>query len=159
MMQVATLLAIAIFGSGSLWTTTHHYARDGWYLPVQKDRFSGQTTCALTTGWGSLVRDTLIFKLGRDAQTADAEFRVDAGPVKSVREVLALDEARGFFPDRGWVEDPSETEVAIPASYARDAKIIWIRANARSTPRAFRVRGLGYMLRSAAALGCPVRTT
>jgi hypothetical protein len=158
MMRVATLLAIGILGLGASWITTRHYARGGWYLAVQKDRFSGQTTCTITTGRVSLVRDTLIFRLGRNALTADAHFRVDGGPVRSVREVLALDEARGFFPDRGWIEDPSESEVAIPVSYAQDARAVWIQANPRSTPRAFRLGGLGYILRAAAGLGCPLRT-
>lgn len=69
---------------------------------------------AITTGKISLLRDGLIFRLGRNTLTADAHFRVDDGPVRSVRDVLAPDAARGFFPGRGWIEDRSELEVAIP---------------------------------------------
>jgi len=158
-MLPAMVLGFFLFTSSPPWTTTHVYSRQGWFVSVQHDRFSGKTACRITTDKVVLNRDTLLFKMGTDALTADAHFRVDNGPVKSVREVLALDEARGFFPDRGWIEDPSENRVAIPLSYAHHADTVWIRANSQTDPRGFKVRGLDYVLKSAAELGCPVRAT
>jgi hypothetical protein len=156
-MWIAMVLAVGFFAQANPWTTTHHYVRGGWDMLVRYDRFTGQVSCSIRTRDVILVRDTLIFRMGPDAETANAQFRVDSGPVHSVREVLALDQARGFFPDRGWIEDPSEAEVAIPSAWASNAKMIWIRANPGVRPSRFRIGGLNYILRSAVGLGCPVR--
>ncbi|HEY5071730.1 MAG TPA: hypothetical protein VII63_06830 [Caulobacteraceae bacterium] len=155
-MLTAAAMAMGLIGSGG-WTTTSRYSLDGWRLTVTHDRFSGSVSCSIKTSTVRLVRDTLIFRMGRDAQTADAKFRVDTGPVMSVRVALAEDQARGFFPDRGWIEDPSETAVALPATYARAARAVWIRANIRARPRYFRVQGLAEVLRAANGQGCAAR--
>src|SRR5947209_4098938 len=144
-------------GPSSRWTASRVYERGGWRLVVSHDRFGGEVFCSVRSREVVLKNDTLIFKLRGDAETIDARFRIDAGPVRSVREVLAVDQARGFFPDRGWIEDPSEREVAIPSSYARGARTIWIRANPTVDPRRFRLAGLDAMIRSARRLGCPYR--
>ena len=153
-MALALGLAFKMYSPPPKWTVARHYRANGWDLRVRRDRFSGTVACVIRRKNVHFDRDTLIFKMGRNAETADAHFRVDGGAVHDVREVLALDEARGFFPDRGWIEDASESEVALPASYALGARTIWIRANSRVNPRYFKVAGLDYILRAAAGQGC-----
>lgn len=125
-----------------------------WKAEISTDRFTGEVSCALTARRMSFHRDTLVFHLGRDVDTSEAFFRVDNGPVRSVREPRLLNETHGFFLDSGPIDNPSGGKVALPLSVVKGAKQIYIRASPRHEPRAFDVSGLGDALAAAKAAGC-----
>jgi len=160
-MLAATLLAMNLLGQAHIAKakiTTHHYRVHEWRVIVRNDAFSGAPSCTIKAPRIAYRRQTLIFHVG-GADTTHAFFRVDNGaPARSVREAFTEDEARGFFPERGWIVDPNGGEVALPATYLTSAKRIYIRVSLKSHPRAFDVSRFPEALSRARAAGCTDKT-
>ena len=142
--------------AASAHASRHLYKLGPWLIAVHPDRFAGTTTCQLHTTAVSLQRDTLIFRVAPEGDTTAAIFRVDSGPPRRVAEAFDTVEARGFFPQRGWVVDPNGGEAALPVSYVSGANIVTMRVSPKQRPHRFTVARLPEAEAAAKALGCPI---
>jgi hypothetical protein len=154
-MLAAAALALSLLGAhDESQIATRAVAVGDWTAKVRADRFTGEVTCSLAGRGMSFHRDTLVFHLGRSVDSAQAFFRIDGGPARSVREPWVENETHGFFLDSGPIDNPSGGRVALPLSMVKDAKQILIRASIKHTPRTFDVSRLGEALSAAKAAGC-----
>lgn len=136
--------------------STHRpYALAGWRIGVDRDTFTGAVSCTLKARNVSFRSDTLIFHLRPGLETTHAVFRVDGGAARPVSVAFHEDEAHGIFPQKGFIDDPAGGDVALPASYLRSARRIWIRPSPTSWPRYFVVYRFSEALARAKAAGCP----
>jgi hypothetical protein len=159
-MIVAALVALSLFGQpagpfGAHQSITRHYHARGWTVRVVWDRFTGEISCTVRKGRVELQNDVLIFQGPSDVDTNDAEFRIDGGPARSVREATYEDQRRGYYRNGGSLENPSGGAVAIPSHYVTGAKWVYIRADIRHTPDAYDVRGFPDALALARSQKCP----
>jgi hypothetical protein len=134
----------------------HLYKLGPWLIAVHPDAFAGATTCQLRTREVSLQRDTLIFRVSPNGDTTAAVYRVDSGPLRRVAEAFDALEARGFFPQRGWIVDPNGGEAALPASYVAGATVVTMRATPKQPPHRFKVGRLAEAEAAAKGLGCAI---
>jgi len=156
-MLVATALAMALLGHphAKVAPSTRRYAAGVWTLTVHSDGFTGATTCSVRSSRIVIRRDTAIFELDPNKNTDHAQFRIDGGAARSVQDVTLENARHGVFPDRGWIDNPSGGEIAVPVTDIANAKRIWIRVWRHGRVVSFNVNHLGEVLRSAAGLGCP----
>ena len=157
-MIVASLLALGLLSHpllepGQIVVKVHRVS--GWTVQVSRDRFTARTGCTLRKGQVELQKDVLIFHSPSLVDTADAMFRVDGGPARSVHEATYDDERRGYFRNGGPLENPTGGEVALPAFYVTDAKWVYVRANPERAPDAFDIRGLSDAVALARKEQCP----
>jgi hypothetical protein len=154
-MLAAAALVLSMLGQGDSGQVAVKLLRVGdWKAEVSTDRFTGEVSCALTAHRVSFHRDTLVFHLGRDVDTSEAFFRIDNGPVRSVREPRLLNETHGFFLDSGPIDNPSGGKVALPLSVVKEARQVYIRASPRHAPRMFDVSRFSDALAAAKGAGC-----
>lgn len=151
------MLAAAYFALSLLagQTKTVHRHVGGWTVKVTTDRFTKAVTCQMTKGRVEFRNDVLIFHLSRLADSSDADFRVDGGPVRSVREATYDDQRRGYFRDGGPLANPSNGEVALPSFYVTGARRVYIRENPRNPVNWFDVSRFADALALARAMKCP----
>jgi hypothetical protein len=136
-------------------TTTVHRHVGGWTVKATTDRFTKGVTCSMTKGRVEFRKDVLIFHLGGLADTSDAYFRVDTGPVRSVREATFDDQRRGYYRNGGSLANPSAGEVALPSFYVTGAKWVYIRETPRNDLSWFDVSRFADGLVLARTLNCP----
>jgi hypothetical protein len=156
------LLAAALALSSVLHPLQHHkpqvarhrYVTGGWTLVVGHDRFTDALTCSLKTRTMHYRNETLIFHLRRGLETTHAFYKVDDGPAAPVSDAFHEVETHGFFPRRGWVDDPAGGDVALPVSWVREADRVWIRATTKMAPTEFKVNQLDDALEHAHEEGC-----
>ncbi|MBA3810705.1 MAG: hypothetical protein H0X27_03485 [Caulobacteraceae bacterium] len=157
-MIVATALAIALSGHAARGQIERrHLASDGWSIRLYRDTFTGALSCSLASKTMRFRRDALIFHLGHPPDTTHAYFRIDGAPARPVAEGFSEVQARGFFPRRGWIDDPTGGDVALPAAWMQGAKRIDIRASWRTRPRKFDISRFAEALSAARAAGCSER--
>jgi hypothetical protein len=131
-----------------------HVHVGAWSVVVARDRFAGTSSCSLDARDVSLHRGTAIFRLGRGLDTTRAVFRLDGGPPREVSEAFDAVEARGFFPERGWIVDPAGGEAALPAAYLSGVRAVTLRVSPKLPPRVFKVAHLDEAIATAQAYGC-----
>jgi hypothetical protein len=132
----------------------HHYVTGGWRITVGHDVFTDAIVCTLKTSRMRYRNETLIFHLKRGLETTHAFYKLDDGPAHPVSDAFHAVEAHGFFPRRGWVDDPAGGDVALPAADVRDAARIWIRASPTTRPSYFKINRFGDALDRARSEGC-----
>jgi hypothetical protein len=132
------------------------YQLGPWLIAVDRDRFAGATTCQLHSRDVSLRSDALIFRVAPEGDTTGTVFRIDSGPPHRVSEAFDALEAKGLFPQRGWVVDPNGGEAALPASYVSGAAVVTMRVSPKQHPRRFKVSRLTEAEAAARGLGCPI---
>ena len=110
----------------------HSYVTGGWHMKVGHDVFTDAIVCTLKTNRMHYRNETLIFRLKPGIDTTHAFFKVDDDAARPVSEAFHEVETHGFFPRRGWVDDPAGGEVALPAAYVRDATRVLIRPSPKS---------------------------
>ncbi|MGI9170110.1 MAG: hypothetical protein ACR2FH_08050 [Caulobacteraceae bacterium] len=156
-------MIMAALAIGSFFYAPHHgpaqvtqrlYGVGAWRIGVYHDTFTGAVSCSLRTNRIHYRSETLIFRLGRGVETTHAVFRLDGGTPRPVAEAFHIDEARGFFPRRGWIDDPAGGDVALPRTYFPKVKRLWIRASPASQPQFFNVSRFAEALAGARAAGC-----
>ena len=154
-MLAAAVLALSILGSDDHAQIVTRSVKVGdWTARVRSDQFTGEVSCSLAGRRISFHRDTLVFHLGRDVDTSQAFFRIDGGPVRSVREPRLENETHGFFLDSGPIANPSGGEVALPLSIIQGAREVYVRPSPRYQPRAFDLGQFSEALAAAKAAGC-----
>jgi hypothetical protein len=152
-MIAAALFALSLFDAPQTHTVRHHVA--GWTVKVTADRFTKGVSCAVSKGKVAFRNDVLIFHLHDYADTSDAMFRVDGGPVRSVHEATYEDQRRGYYRSGGPLENPSGGEVALPSFYVTGAKWVYIRETPRDYLSWFDVSHFADALALARSLNCP----
>lgn len=135
--------------------TERLYRLAGWRIAVAHDKFTGHVSCSLSAKHVRFKSDALIFHVGPGVETTHAVFRIDGGPARPVSQAFRDDEARGFFPRRGWIDDPAGGDVALPAAYLKGATRLWIRATPATYPQYYNVSRFADALAEAKAAGCP----
>ena len=153
-MLLAALALTSVLHHHQPQVTRHRYVTGGWLLTVGHDHFTDALTCSLKTRTMHYRNETLIFHLKRGLETTHAFYKVDDGPAAPVSNAFHEVETHGFFPRRGWVDDPAGGDVALPVSYLRDADRVWIRASTKMAPTVFKVNRLDDALDHARAEGC-----
>jgi len=154
-MLMAAVLALSILGPGDQAQVVTQSVKVGdWTTKVRRDQFTAEVSCSLVGRRISFHRDTLVFHMGHDVDTSQAFFRVDNGPVRSVREPRLENETHGFFLDSGPIGNPSGGEVALPLSTIQGARKVFVRASPRYQPRAFDLGRFADALAAAKAAGC-----
>ena len=153
-MLLAALALTSVLHHHQPQVTRHRYVTGGWLLTVGQDHFTDALTCSLKTRTMHYRNETLIFHLKRGLETTHAFYKVDDGPAAPVSNAFHEVETHGFFPRRGWVDDPAGGDVALPVSYLRDADRVWIRASTKMAPTVFKVNRLDDALDHARAEGC-----
>jgi len=154
-MLMAAALALSILGPGDQAQVVTQSVKVGdWTAKVRRDQFTAEVSCSLVGRRVSFHRDTLVFHMGRDVDTSQAFFRIDNGPVRSVREPRLENETHGFFLDSGPIGNPSGGEVALPLSTIQGAKKVFVRASPRYQPRAFDLGRFTDALAAAKSAGC-----
>lgn len=153
--MLTAILALSILGGADhAQIVTRSLKVGDWTAKVRSDQFTGETSCSLVGRRISFHRDTLVFHLGRDIDTSQSFFRVDDGPVRSVREPRLENETHGFFLNSGPIANPSGGEVALPVSITQGAKKVFVRPSPRYQPRAFDLGRFDEALAAAKAAGC-----
>lgn len=132
----------------------HRYSVGPWRISVGHDKFTDAIRCTLRTHTMRYLNHTLIFHLRTGLETTHAFYKVDDGDAHPVSEAFHEVEALGFFPRRGWIDDPAGGDVALPASYFGDAHRVWIRASPRQRPTVFKVDRFSDALDRAQSAGC-----
>jgi hypothetical protein len=136
-------------------TTTLSRHVGGWTLKVTRDKFTHEVSCSMSKGRVEFSNDVLIFHSNPDDDTTDAVFKVDGGPVRSVRDATFEDQRRGYFRAGGPLENPSAGQVALPSHYVTGASWVYIRPTPKHPPNGFDVRGFAGALALARQLQCP----
>jgi hypothetical protein len=155
MFLIAAMALTSIFSEPSLPQSTQRlYRLDGWHIAVNHDTFTGAVSCSLTAKHMRFKSDTLIFHLGPGVEATHAVFRIDGGTPRPVSTAFREDEAHGFFPQRGFIDDPAGGDVALPADQFKGVKRLWIRASPANQPRYFNVSRFNDALAGAKAAGC-----
>ena len=127
----------------------------GWRLSRTQDSFSGIVACRLEAQQVRFGGGVVTFSFGRRTDTANALFRVDGGPVRSIGQVGP--EAAGLgaaIRSSNNTANPSDGRVVIPWSQLKSAARVDVRPNARSYHRTFMLDGLRTALDAARARGC-----
>ena len=107
---------------------THHYVTGGWKISIGHDVFTDAIVCSVKTSRMHYRNETVIFHIKTGIDTTHAYFKIDDDPARPVSDAFHEVQAHGFFPRRGWVDDPVGGDVALPAAYLRDANRVAIRA-------------------------------
>lgn len=125
-----------------------------WSIAIAKDGFSGTSGCSITGKDVSLHAGTAIFRLVRRGDTTHAVFRLDGGPPRAISDTFDAVQAKGFFPQRGWIVDPDGGEAALPAGYLSGIKTVTWRAAWKHGLRQINVGHLDQAIATARADGC-----
>lgn len=126
----------------------------GWRLAERRDRFTGLAACRLSAHDMRYVHGVVTFSFAHRIDTANALFKVDDGPARTVGSVQP--EAAGLgaalLSDDTW--NPSDGRVLIPTSQLKGAQAVSIRPSAKARTRTFQLNGLEQALETARAQGC-----
>ncbi len=125
-----------------------------WSIAIAKDRFSGTSRCSITGRDVSLHSGTAIFRLTRRGDTTRAVFRLDGGPPRAIADSFDAVQAKGFFPQRGWIVDPDGGEAALPASHLSGIRTVTWRASPGQHLRRIKVAHLDEAIATVRADGC-----
>ena len=127
----------------------------GFTLVQVRDAFRGSNACRLDGRGVRLAGGVATFSFGHGVDTANAVFRIDGGPIRSVGEVAQESgRPRRALPRIANTRNPSDGRVRIPWSKLAGAERVEIRANAKSEHRAFALRPLAAAMGEARTQGC-----
>jgi hypothetical protein len=140
-----------------------HVRQGDWRLDLARDRFSGALACRLQTRDGKAIyrAGAVGFRFDHDWDVTGAVYRIDMGPVQTMRDdlprLLALhtpiDSGSMDNPTGGIVWVPYEKLVS-PSSDNKTPVAIAIEPQRGKGARLFRFRGLAALHDTAVAKGC-----
>jgi hypothetical protein len=149
---MALLLLPPLFGHGASDPAAHRIG--AWTVRERTDRFTHRSTCAVGRPRVRYDREALVLQLPARLDTSAAVYRIDGGPVISVRED-AMELARlGFALQDDDLANPSGGRVTVPARRLAGARTIRIEAKPGGAVYSFEVDGLADALDAAARLKC-----
>jgi hypothetical protein len=149
---MALLLLPPLFGHGAPDQATRRVG--AWTVRERTDPFTRRSTCVVTEPRVSYERQALVLQLPARLDTSAGVYRIDDGPVISVRED-AMEVARlGFALHDDDLANPSGGRVTVPARRLTGARTIRVEVKPRGAVYSFKVDGLASALAAAAELGC-----
>ncbi|MDP3196632.1 hypothetical protein [Tabrizicola sp.] len=128
----------------------------GWVLEVRQDGFTQTKTCILKARRMVYRTGVVTFQLRKSLNTANALYRLDAGPALSVGLVGPRAAGLGAEFKSDNTKNPSDGRVHIPASELKGFSTVFIRTPSQRRATAFDLNGLGQALAAAKAQGCDV---
>jgi hypothetical protein len=146
------------------WMTPHspqtvtaiHGVAKGWRYDLVRDRFAGGESCRMRRGPIALAGGFATFSLGKQVDTADAQFRIDNGPVKPWRTLAPRLVAAGLTIQDDSLANPSRGQVILPLADIIAGREVDIRPAGRQNPQRFRLTSLAPAVDLAALRGCQV---
>ena len=150
--MMAFLLLPPLFGHGA---PDHATRRVGaWTVREQTDRFTHRSTCAVVRPRVRYERQALVLQLPARLDTSAAVYRIDDGPVISVRDDATELARLGFALHDDDLANPSGGRVTVPARRLTGARMVRVEVKPRGAVYSFKVDGLTSALDAAARLGC-----
>lgn len=157
--MILAILLLTWWTAHSPQTVTEVHGRaKGWHYDHVKDRFAGGESCTLRRGDIEISRGFATFSLGRDVDTADAQYRVDNGPVKPWRTLAPRLVAAGVKIQDDSLTNPSRGQVILPLDDIIAGREVDIRPAGRGNPRRFKLISMAPAVDLAALRGCQVET-
>ena len=139
---------------------TDDYNHQGWQISIRRDGFTGQTHCrlyrlkTLRQGRVTYAQHTLGFELGAKIDASRAWYILDNGPAKRWQDLYpGLAAARVPLEGPGLL-NPTGGVVLIPLDQLADARVVTIRADEKTSPQRFELKGLAEALAAARLKGC-----
>ena len=126
----------------------------GWRLSRVSDGFTGTTGCKLERADVRMFSGVVTFSFGRGADTANALYRLDGGPVRAAGELGPEVAGHGVSYMSGNTWNPSDGRVRVPWTTLAGAQRIEIRANPKRRSRAFALDSLDAAVAAAREGGC-----
>lgn len=159
-----------VLAASSLWPFSHHtqastssYRIPAWDIHVVRDRFTGESRCALTQGARgrpelSYSHGAVAFQFAHRLSTTKASFKIDDGPVRSWSSIYPELVETGATLEGRSLDNPTGGKVLLPLMQLIGAHTVTIRPTLRARPRLFSVDGLSGALATAKNLGCDAKT-
>lgn len=160
---------IVVLIASSLWpfgqhgqTSTNSYRIPAWGIRVVRDRFTGDSRCALVQGRHnkpglSYAHGAVAFQFARQLNTTAASFKIDNGPVRAWSAVYPELVETGATLEGRSLDNPTSGKVLLPLAQLKGAHTVTIRPTPRAHPRLFSVDGLSDALGTAKNLGCDAK--
>lgn len=126
-----------------------------WLLTVHHERFTGAETCQVTRGRAHVERKALVLQLPPKVDTANAQYRIDAGRAFTVAEDRPALANQGFELWKDDLQNPSGAVVRVPLAKLPGAARIWVEAQRNGQVWAFPVAGLAEAMAAAKRESCP----
>ncbi|HEY8616133.1 hypothetical protein [Phenylobacterium sp.] len=126
----------------------------GWTAERRLDRFTGEVSCRLHRGPVRYESGVVTFRLGRRVSTANALYRVDAGPPRLAADARFEAVSLGARLRYDGVRNPTRGEVHIPYRLVQGAKTAHVQSRPEGAVTPFQLAGLDAAIASAADAGC-----
>ncbi len=154
------VLAATLGLIGSIWPfadeidKVRYRTAPGWLLVVEKDNFSGLTSCEARSRGVLVRRKVATFSLGARVNTAQAELRLDGGPAVWAGEFGLEVAGQGVRLRNGSVKNPTGGHVHVPLATLGSATQISIRPDRDRKAMTFLLAGLHQTLEAGKAHDC-----
>ena len=155
--MIALVIALALPWIGSKPNVQTERHRDGsWTLVRSKNRFTGQSTCAVHGRGVEVSGNVATLRFPVDVDTSEAWIKIgneNPWPWRKLIPELRQMNVRLRFDS---LYNPSEGRVALPVRFLEGASEVWVAPTTASAPRRFGVAGLFDALSRAKAQGCDI---
>lgn len=133
---------------------THWNRTAGWDLKIRRDRFTGANACTLFRRNVVYSGGVITFRFAHRVDTANAQFRIGDGPLRSVGSVAVEAAGLGARFEGADLRNPSNGEVHLPADVVGSAQSVSIKPNMHMNHRTFDLRGLSHAVLMAKGQRC-----
>lgn len=160
--MLGAIAALAVLGAHphlpTLWRRpderTHWRRTNGWDLKIHYDRFTGAQACTLFRRNVVYSGGVVTFRFDHWVDTANAQFRLGAGPLRSAGSVAVEAAGLGARFEGPNLRNPSNGEVHIPGDVVGGAQSVSIKPNPHMSHRTFDLRGLSHAVEVAKGQHC-----